>query len=314
MNKNFKLIIKGFVEAADTTSITVHGIIYLFDNSSLLFTAGDFVEVHFDPSTFTPAPDTYTATNVEHEDDFFDNLGEGQEVEIEGPVNIPLDLSTACPNGGDFLIGDRCIDWNTNTEWSDGLNSDADLLIGIRVEAEGHVNADDVLIAEEIKGRGNRVRARSIPVNDTGGDFDLFGVSIQVTTGSMTEWDGIPVNGTLPTDGVEIRGIRTGPNSILATRIQPEDALDRQELRAEVDLNGVNSANGTIIVMGITFTVETGPSLEIEDVPYTGTLASFLNMIDDNDDVTDGPRNIVDLRIDTSTNLVDQIEIELEDD
>ena len=309
--------IKGLVKAADTTSITVHGIIYLFDNSSLSFTVGNFVEVHFDPSTFTPTPDTYTATNVELEDDFFDNLGEGQEVEIEGPVSIPSNLSTACPNGGDFLIGDRCIDWDTNTEWSDGLDSEADLLSGIRVEAEGHVNAVDVLVAEEIKGRGNRVRALSIPIDTGAGNFDLFGGAIQVTTSSATELDGIALSTLLAGSGVEVRGIRTGPTSMLATRIDAEDApVDRNELRAEVDLNGVDStvSSETVTVMGLTVDVNGSTQLEIEDVLHTGTLTSFLDMIDDNDIVVDGPRDIVDLRFDIGSLIADQIEIELEDD
>ena len=299
--------IKGYVELVlSSTDFNVLGTTYTYSGDPVL-TKGDFVEIHIDE---------FGDVRVELEDDYFDGLSENQEVEVEGPVNIPLDLLTACPNGGDFLIGDTCIDWNTNTEWSDGLNSEADLLVGIRVEAEGHVNAVGVLVAEEIKGRGNRVRALSIPTDTGAGTFNMFGSAIQVTTSSATETDGMLLS-TLLAGGVEVRGIRTGPTSMLATRIQTEDApADKNELRAEVDLNGVDStvSSESITVMGLTVSVNGSTQLEIEDVLHTGTLTSFLDMIDDNDSVADGPRDIVDLRIDIGSLIADQIEIELEDD
>jgi hypothetical protein len=309
--------VKGPVEDVATNSLTVFGIIYNYSGVPAV-AVGDFVEIHFDPSSFTTPPDTYTATEVELEDDFFNGLGDGQEVEVEGPVNImdSAALAAACPNGGDFMIDTTCIDWNTNTEWSDGLDSDADLLSGIRVEAEGHVNAADVLVAEEIKGRGNRVRALSIPTVTGAGTFDLFGGAIQVTTSSATELEGISLS-TLLTGGVEVRGIRTGPTSMLATRIDAEDApVDKNELRAEVDLNGVDSTVSleSITLMGLTVSVNGSTQLEIEDVPYTSTLTSFLDMIDDNDSVADGSRDIIDLRFDIGALIADQVEIEMEDD
>jgi hypothetical protein len=303
--------VKGPVEDFTTTppfTLTVHGLIYNYDGTPSL-AIGVFVELHFDPVT--------RFAQVELEDDFFDSLGDGQEVEVEGPVNAdPVAVAAACPDGGNFMIDTTCIEWNTDTEWSDGLESDADLLSGIRVEAEGHVNAVDVLIAEEIKGRGNRVRALSIP-NDTGsGTFDLFGGAIQVTTSSATELDGISLSALLAS-GVEVRGIRTGPTSMLATRIDAEDVPDdRNELRAEVDLDGVVStvSPATITVMGLTVSVNGGTQLEIEDVPHTGTLTSFLNMIIDTGDPADGPNDILDLRFDINSMIADQVEIEIEDD
>ena len=309
--------VKGLVEGFTANSLTVYGIIYNYSGVPQV-AVGDLVEIHFAPSSFTTPPDTYIATEVELEDDFFNGLGDGQEVEVEGPVNMldPVALAAACPNGGDFMIDTTCIDWNTNTEWSDGLDSDADLLSGIRVEAEGHVNAAGVLIAEEIKGRGNRVRALSIPTDTGAGTFNLFGGAIQVTTSSATERNGILLS-TLLAGGVEVRGIRTGPTSMLATRIDAENApADKNELRAEVDLNGVDSTvlSESITLMGFTLGVNASTQLEIEDVLYTSILTSFLDMIDDNDSVADGPRDIIDLRFDIGTLVADQVEIEIEDD
>ena len=301
--------VKGYVEAIDSTSITLHGVKYQYSGASATFSVGDFVEIHFTSGTFV-------ASQVQLEDDFFDNQGEGQEVEFEGMVNIdPSDLA-ACPGAADFIIDMTCIDWNANTHWSDGLDSEADLVSGIRVEVEGHVNAVGVLVAEEIKGRGNRVRALSIPIVTGAGTFDLFEGAIQVTTSAATELDDIPLS-TLLAGGVEVRGIRTGLTSILATRIKTEDVpVERNELRAQVDPGSVDSSvsSESITLMGLTLSVNASTRLEIEDVLYTSTLTSFLDMIDDNDSIADGPRDIVDLRFNMSTLIADQIEIEIEND
>ena len=49
-------------------------------------------------------------------------------------------------------------------------------------------------------------------------------------------------------------------------------------------------------------------------MPYTGTAADFLASIDDNDNPSDGPNDIIDIDIRVGQNVVKQIEIELEDD
>ena len=109
------------------------------------------------------------------------------------------------------------------------------------------------------------------------------------------------------------------PDSLqfLATRIKTEDVpVERNELRAQVDPGSVDSSvsSESITLMGLTLSVNASTRLEIEDVLYTSTLTSFLDMIDDNDSIADGPRDIVDLRFNMSTLIADQIEIEIEND
>lgn len=292
--------VKGIVEAFTTGSLTVHGVEYTYSGVPAV-AVGDYVEIHFNGTT---------ATEVELEDDYFDDLNDGQEVEIEGAVNMD---TAGCPAGADFKIDTTCIDIDSVSEWEDGIAGSADVVSGIRVEAEGHFSGD-LLIAEEIEGRGSRVRVRAIPTDNLDGTFTFFSGAIDVTTSDATDMDGIPL-ATLLSGGIEARGIRTGSSSMLATSIRVEDAIERNEIRAEVDLDGVISGGPTITLMGIPFTIETGATLEIEDVLYTGTLISFLDLIDDDDNDANGPRDIVDLRIDVlNGGLADQAEIELEDD
>ena len=324
--------VKGFVEAVNPgLSLTVRGVTYSYGGPTVI-ALGDFVEIHFNGTT---------ASRVELEDDFNDQ-NEGQEVEFEGAVNLDsVDLAN-CPAGADFLIDATCIDWDSmpSSGWQDGLNGPGDMATGLRVEAEGHFNASGLLIAEKIKGRGNRVRITSTATNVNGGagTFDLFFGDIQVTTMSgITEYDldaGTGVSDINNGDGLEVRGIRTGPASMLAQRIKSESVnANRHELRAEVDLNGADASTNSITVMGISSVADSDTELEIEDTVIAAgsgstteaDIDSFLNMIDDDNIVnsTNGPRDIVDVRTDTTNGgngsfgspfLADQIEIEVEDD
>jgi len=121
---------------------------------------------------------------------------------------------------------------------------------------------------------------------------------------------------------------------MLAQRIKSESVnANRHELRAEVDLNGANASTNSITVMGISSVADSDTELEVEDTVIAsgsgstteGDIDSFLNMIDDDNTVnsTNGPRDVVDVRIDTTNGgdgtfvnpyLADQIEIEVEDD
>jgi hypothetical protein len=335
--------VKGKVDAVDLTSITVNGVIYLYTDASLSFAVNNIVEVHFNPTTFTTPPDTYTATRVELEDAFFDDLSEGQEVEIEGAVNLNI---SGCPAGASFKINTTCINSDT-AEWMDGLKDFNDLVTGSRAEAEGHTNTDGLLIAEKIKGRGNRVRINATASNvvDGGsgsGTLDVFGGGshpIEVTAlDGLTEID---INGSTlfssigPTAGLEIRGIRTGATSVLALRIKDDNNVSatEHELRAEVDLDGAEGSDistNNITVMGISSLVDANTKLKDEGIiiqPGDGSttpdqIDSNLDLIDDDNDPTNGPRHIVQVLIDTTNGdgssgtpyTTEQVEIEREDD
>jgi hypothetical protein len=235
-----------------------------------------------------------------------------------------------------------CIDWDfvPSGGWMDGLTNSSDMVPGLRVEAEGHYNAAGLLIAEKIKGRGNRVKIRSVAdnLNPGAGTFDLFFGAIQVTTmAGVTEYEldgGTSFSDITDPDEVEVKGIRTGPNSVLALRIKSESVdPDQHKLRAGVDLDGADSATNTITVMGISSQAGANTELEFEDIqiaPGSGLtteadIDAFLDMIDDDDvvSITNGPRDVIEVQIDTTNGgngslgnpyAADEIEIEEEDD
>jgi len=317
--------IKGFVSNDQPASFDVHGITFNWTGTPDV-SDGDFVEVHFGSCTGTAPNLTCQAIAVELEDDFFSGAN-GTEVEIEGAV----DLSTAgCPASADFKIDNVCIDYDTRpAQWLDGLAGPEDMAQGSRVEAEGHMSGG-VLIAEKIKGRGNRVRISSVAENVVAmaGTFTLVEGNISVITkAGVTQFeDGLTIdNIAAATDGIEVRGVRTGATEILAIRIK-QDGLsgggNRHEVRAEVDLDGADSATGRITVMTLVSQGNGGTELEVEDSLFTGSLTQFLDLIDDNDDPADGSRDVVEVGFDItggdgssgSPYTAEEIEIEEEDD
>jgi hypothetical protein len=329
--------IKGYVEASTATTITVRGVTYTYDGVPAVST-DDFVEIHFDPITLT-AP----AGGVELEDDYFDQA-EDLEVEIEGAV----DLSTAgCPPEAEFKIDGVCIDSNSiPAEWMDGLTAFADLAQGSRAEAEGRMISNptkDYLLADKVKGRGNRIRVSSIAggVVAAAGTFELIEGNIDVTTmdGVTVFEDGLYIDDTMvPPQNilgqtVEVRGVSTGnPGEMLAIRIKLTGLSgggDRHELRAEVDENGTDTVNNRLTVMGITTEANGSTELEDQDVeiaPGDGTTSNaqidaFLGEIDADANAANGPRDVVEMGFDITTGdgtttpyIADEWEIEDEDD
>ena len=313
--------IKGKVTAVSANTITVRGTTYNFSGNYAdpikTPEIGDYVEVHFTPGTMD-------ATKVELEDDFMDDLNEGQEFETEGVVNMDV---TNCPDGADFKVDDQCVKLATSVEWEDGLSSEADLADGIRVEVEGR-KSGDLLLIDEVKGRGNEVRITAIPTDIGGGSFTFFSDTateklITVSTSDATDTDEYTLaellDGTVAT-GVEVRGIRTddgtGNPEIFAVSVKPEDADVENEIRAEIELDGADESGLTITVLGVTRIVDNTTQLCIDDQPTcsVGDPASFLATIDDNDNPSDGPNDIIDIEFRVGESVAKEIEIENEDD
>jgi len=311
--------IKGIVKNDGPTSFDVREITFNWTGTPNV-SDDDFVEVHFDSCVGTAPNVICNATIVEFEDDVFDQA-EGMEVEIEGAV----DLATAgCPTEADFKVDGICIDSDTAL-FMDGIKDSNDLMKGSRVEAEGHMISNPTrgyLRADKIKGRGKRVRISSFATAKSGtaaaGSFKLINGNIDVVVSSATAFENTNFGNIDAAANIrlEVRGVRTGPKSMLAIRVKVEDSNDdkpnEHELRAEVDLGGADDNASTITVMQVTSSADTSTQLELDDdMAFVGSLSTFLRMIDDNDIASDGPRDIVEVRIDSSGPFyAEQIEIE----
>ena len=300
-------------------------------------TGDEYVEVHFDNCVGTAPGLACIASLVEIEDDIFD-LAEGMEMEFEGAVDK---TPSGCPPEADLKIDGMCVD-SSSAIFMDGLEDVDSLVQGSRVEAEGHVSstlAGDYLRADKIKGRGNRVRIKSIATTPGADTFNLIDNNVTVETMSgVTEFEPPLSNiaDAIAADSVEVRGVRTGPNSVLALRIKDDGGLssgDRHELRAEVDsvtvVENDDSLDDRLTVMGVVSRADLDTDLEIGDLviadsdanpPMPATpqaIEGFLLTIDADNDPANGPRDIVEIGIVISGGapyLADEWEVEEEDD
>jgi len=203
---------------------------------------GSLVEVR---SATRPVAGAITATSVELEDGR--NGGENDEVEVEGLVTAGSSAS--------FSIGAQAVTTSATTTWENGLPED--LLPGVKVEAEGTLDAQGVLLARKVSYRWN-VRLQGAPssaaeVAPGMGTFQVLGLVVHVD--ALTEWKSSGAGSgfslvNLGTSPVEVRGYRARNGvDVIATRVESRDDV-RVILQGPVSAE--DAAGGTLTILGIT--------------------------------------------------------------
>ncbi|MBT8078040.1 MAG: hypothetical protein KJO31_05650 [Gammaproteobacteria bacterium] len=259
-----ELEIKGFVEAvaADNTSITVNGVVFLVDAATvfedgLLLNAdlvGAFVEVKADI-----VGNDYVAVSVEPEDDFDDDDRNG-EFEIEGvlqAVNTMDTPNTFTINGITVPVTDA---------------SSLEAFVGQRIEVKGGFNADGVLVLSEahpdvedtVRSEDNVAMVDVNALNFT----TRLGLVVTPTGDSRVEDDAGEGDGDHLTpaefinrlqigDRMEVRGFENADATVTWTRIE-RDELAAENDDFECELRGpVSAVNGDaaafdFVIQGVT--------------------------------------------------------------
>lgn len=177
------------------------------------------------------------ATSIELEDRF----GEAAEVELEGIVT----------SGGpaDFVVDGQRVTTGGSTRWQLGVPGD--LVAGVKVEVEGHLDASGVLAADRVSFRAVvRLQGPVSAVAVTGlssRTFTLLGLPVSVP--DAADWRVSPsalVDGAV----VELRGNPgIGGASVVGTRIE-----SRNDTRVFVQgaVSAKDEAAGTLTVLGLT--------------------------------------------------------------
>jgi len=212
-----------------------------------------------------PVAGAITASAVVLEDD---KLGEAQsEVEVEGLVTSGTSAQ--------FLVDGQAVATSTTTRWDDGVP--ADLVPGVKVEAEGTLDASGVLPASKVSFRANvRVQGPVSGVVSTSareGSFQALGLTIR--TDAWTEWksSGGGASLDLTTIGagpVEVRGVPGQPGEIIATRVE---ATNDSRLYLQGPVSAKDAAAGTLAVLGLT--VQSSASTEFSGIAGPETSAAF---------------------------------------
>jgi hypothetical protein len=277
---------------------------------------GSFVEVR---SATTPtAAGALTATSVKIDDE--SSLGSSNsEAEVEGIV-----LSGSSTS---FVIRTRTVTTTAATKWVGG--APADLIVGVKVEAEGKLDASGNIAASKVvfhdslrfQGAVSNVVPAAGADASKNGTFKMLNGTLTVHVSDVTEFDSneIASLSALTTQNVEVRGYQTvaGGNDIVATRIK---------LGSGGGGGGGGGGSTRVVIQGpITNLDATAKTFQILGYTINGAAASSLSRDDNplsNDSavVFSGLANgtVVKARADAATALTGTTlvakELELEDD
>lgn len=265
----------GFVEALDTAAMTfrINALVVDYGSASLDDfpggepAEGDFVEVKGE--RFGPNGELI-ATEVEREsprpdyDDDDDGFDDDYETEIEGYI-------TRFASAEDFDVSGQPVTTTPSTRYEDG--SAADLALNVKVEVEGRINADGVLVAEEIefedeRERDIRIAARVDSVDADNDTVVLLGIPVRVDAETRMEDDDdedevrLTVADIRVGEYLEIRGSESPDEAgvVLASRLEREDDEDDDETILQGFVESVSEP--TLGILGVT--IETGAGTEFE--------------------------------------------------
>ncbi len=191
-----------------------------------------------------------------------DGDGRFRETEIQGIVTNFVSV-------GDFRVAGRPVD----ARRARFLPNDPDLLRdGVRVEVEGRIDAQGVLIAEKVKFRSNRVRIHAEVASDEDVDVEnqrIYLLDIPIDLDAATRIrdkrdreDGFDLSDVRAGDFLEVRGLARSDGRVVATRFERE-RHDDLRLRGPVDM--VDEPNRVFTILGVEIPTDSATEFEIED-------------------------------------------------
>jgi hypothetical protein len=217
---------------------------------------GDLVEAR--GATFDAGSIKLTATRLSPAEDETTDANHGDHVEREG-------LITRFVSATDFDVAGKAVTTTSSTVFQGG--SVADLALNVRVEAEGQLDANDVLVADKIEIRKAGIaelKGNITAVDATAGTVTLLGITVTVTAETRLDDDSdarvdhFSLADLAVGDTVEVRGFENpvGSGAITATRLERERPK-------------------TTVVVGGFFQPTTAPQFTILGITIDATSATF---------------------------------------
>jgi len=287
--------VKGFVTSTGPSfglALTPGGAATLTVTGSLPAGAvvGSIVEVK---SSTGPVVGTITATSVTLEDRLEDKAGAaGAKVEVEG-IAASGDVNS-------FVVNGQQVVTTAATVFEGGLKSD--FLLGVKVEAEGTIDAAGVITATKVSFRSNIKIEGDITFSAGSNTLTVLGKTVAINPTPMTRIDNGPLaNG----QHVEVRALLgSDGTTLVASRIRVRNPDTRAFLQGPVT---VSSGAMSILGTPITTSASTEFRISSDSVDAAVTQSAFLAAL--NSGVT-----VVKVRWRPFTSLtaaVDQAEIQL---
>ena len=184
------------------------------------------------------------------------------KAEIEGVINGFVDALTP------FNVGGQAVSISGATTFRPAGTSAADLLDGVKVEAEGSV-VGGVLLARKIHIKKNGVRIEALADGEAAGNsFSILGITV-VTNGS-TDFKGVILGSIIEGTRLRVQGFKSGAKQITATKVEARDvAANDVTVRGPLDVNPVDSG---FVILGVPVTV--GAGTQFEDTTRTDFFAN----------------------------------------
>jgi hypothetical protein len=265
----------GLVSGLDTANLRFNINALVVDYSAAMlndFPAGGIANgnlVEVKGGTTLAAGGMLTATRVEFKTGAL-SPNAGDRAEIEGFV-------TRFGDARNFDVSGFPVTTNDQTVFEGGVATD--LGLDIKVEAEGNVDANGVLVATKIdirRSRAIRLMALVDSVDPGSDSFVSLGITIKadaltrVEDKSSQDVEPFSVDQLVAMDYVEVRGVEfpAGSGEILAGLLEREDAL------AETELQGFVQAvqEPTFTILGVTITTNGGTVFrDAQDIVISST-------------------------------------------
>ena len=238
--------VKGIVTAVTPPNAQI-GSLTLILSGQTLPNVGDCVEAEgtLSGNTLTLKPG---AAGLKIDDDCNgDSLPNGiAKAEVEGTIS---GFTAGDPN---FKVGGQSVTISDSTTFRPAGASVADLVDGLKVEAEGSV-VGGVLLASKVKIKKNGVRIEALADSAvTGNSFTILGITVLT--------NGLPVGSIAPGNGLRVEGFKSGPTQITATRIVSR-SIDANDVTVRGPLD-VNPVDPGFFILGVPVTVGAGTQFE----------------------------------------------------
>jgi hypothetical protein len=189
-----------------------------------------------------------------------DDARAGMQVEIEG-------LITRLVSATDFDVAGKPVATTLSTQFENG--SASDLVLNAKVEVEGQVDANGVLVASKVQFKrqaSSRIEARVDSVDAAANRLVVLGIDVTVNANTRVEDKGdqpVPnfnLGSIVAGDFVEVRGseLPAESNDVVASRLERRRAEEEVRLRGVVD----SASAPSFTILGVTIQTNGGTQFE----------------------------------------------------
>lgn len=248
--------VKGKVSSATATTFTIGTLVIEYSTAQLDGLTAPIADGTYVEAKSTTAIDiatkTMTASVVEAEDDDVADT-EGSEVELEGVVTAV--------NANGFVLNDSPVITTASTTYEDG--SAADIIAGAKLEAEGRIDADGNLVADEIEFRmATEIEINGLidAIDTTNNTITVFGQVFLVDNMTAMQDEStadiryFSLSDLVVGDRVDLHAYADATTSaLMTTSLAREDDDVANEKKLQGPLNAdIAAVDTTFIMLGIT--------------------------------------------------------------